>query len=109
MQVRRIRPVDGVEFSHDMAHTEEDLSALAGCSRDSGGCGSSYALEFEDHFVIEPSFHDWIADVLERPGGRRCAEDFVYTSDTNTRWLSVEQLREMIRAVEQELAGASRA
>ena len=66
-----------------------------------------YAVEFEDHFVIEPSFHDWVADVGERPGGRRCAEDFVYTSDTNADWLSVEQLREMIRAFEPEMADAA--
>ena len=65
-----------------------------------------YALEFDDHYVIEPSFHDWSADLLERPGGKRCAEDFTYTSDTNTSWLSVEQLREMIRFVEPDLDAA---
>ncbi len=67
-----------------------------------------YTLAFDDHFIIEPSFHDWIdEDLLACPGGTRCAEDFVYTSDENDQWLSIDQLRELIRPIEQELAGRS--
>ncbi len=62
-----------------------------------------FTLEFKDYFIIEPSFHDWIGeDVLARPGGTPCAEDFVYTSDTNSQWLTVDQLRHMIRFFERE-------
>ena len=58
-------------------------------------------LEFDDHFVIEPSFTWWTrTDVLEENGGRRCAEGFVYSSDTNDQWLTVEEIRELIAPFE---------
>ena len=34
---------------------------------------------------------------LVRSNARRCAEDFCYASDTNPDWLSVAQLRELIK------------
>jgi UDP-N-acetylglucosamine 4,6-dehydratase len=61
-------------------------------------------LEFDDHFVIEPSFAWWTrTDVLETNGGRRCAEGFVYSSDTNDQWLTVEEIRELIAPFEAAL------
>jgi len=61
-------------------------------------------LEFDDHFVIEPAFAWWTrTDVLEKNGGRRCAEGFVYSSDTNDQWLTVEEIRELIAPFEAAL------
>lgn len=58
-------------------------------------------LEFGDHFVIEPAFHWWTqTDMLAQNGGKRCPDGFSYTSDTNSEWLSVERLREIVRALE---------
>jgi UDP-N-acetylglucosamine 4,6-dehydratase len=54
-------------------------------------------IEFDDRFVILHPFHDWNADAYSRmKGGTRCDEDFAYSSDTNTRWLTVDELREMV-------------
>ncbi|RKX25967.1 MAG: UDP-N-acetylglucosamine 4,6-dehydratase (inverting) [Candidatus Zixiibacteriota bacterium] len=56
------------------------------------------SLEFDDYFVILPSVRLWDVDeyasVYE---GHRCREGFAYSSDTNDRWLSVEDLTELIR------------
>jgi len=61
-------------------------------------------LEFDDHFVIEPSFAWWTrTDVLETNGGRRCPEGFAYSSDTNDQWLTVEEIRELIAPFEAAL------
>jgi UDP-N-acetylglucosamine 4,6-dehydratase/5-epimerase len=57
-------------------------------------------LEFDDHFVIQP-VQDWW-DVERAPsanGGKLCAEDFEYVSDTNDWWLSVEEISELVRQV----------
>jgi len=55
------------------------------------------AVEFADHYAILPEFHEWdSADYLQRHGGTRCAEGFSYSSDTNTQWLSVDDLRAML-------------
>lgn len=55
-----------------------------------------HTLEFEDHFVIEPEFHWWSSETHVVGGGRPVPDGFEYTSDKNDRWLTVEQLRELI-------------
>lgn len=54
-------------------------------------------LEFEDYFAILPAFQDWDADAYHtKNGGTWCEDQFKYSSDTNHRWLSAEEIREMI-------------
>jgi UDP-N-acetylglucosamine 4,6-dehydratase len=65
-------------------------------------------LEFEDHFRILPSFHDWDADDYYRgAGGTRCPEGFSYSSDRNDRWLTDEELRRMAGLAPAEGRGAA--
>ncbi len=53
-------------------------------------------LEFEDFFVIQPEFDWWEGTSgIQLQGGKPCAEGFQYSSDNNTVWLSVEELREL--------------
>jgi UDP-N-acetylglucosamine 4,6-dehydratase len=55
-------------------------------------------LEFDDHYVIQPAFHGWArATGIHAEGARRCPDGFSFCSDTNAHWLSVEELRGMIR------------
>jgi len=54
-------------------------------------------LEFEQHFVILPSTPQWDVEEYRRAfNGRRCEYGFRYSSDNNTQWLTVDQLRELI-------------
>ncbi len=58
-------------------------------------------LEFEDHFIIQPSFRMWSSEPPRYASyGTPCKEGFCYASDTNPEWLSVEQLRAMIGSAE---------
>lgn len=55
-------------------------------------------IEFDDYFVITPSFHDWESNLYiktKEGSGKRCPDGFVYASDTNSDWLSVADLRRM--------------
>lgn len=52
-------------------------------------------VEHDDHFVILPSFAQ-AAGAYEMNGGRRCPDNFRYSSENNTEWLSVEQLQRML-------------
>src|SRR5258706_4791561 len=53
-------------------------------------------LEFDDHYVIVHPFHDWTRDNYhELRGGVQCGEDFVFSSDTNSQWLTAGQLLDM--------------
>jgi UDP-N-acetylglucosamine 4,6-dehydratase len=53
-----------------------------------------HSIEFEDFFVIEPEHPWWNAERWS--GGKRLPEGFRYTSDTNTQWLSIEELKKMV-------------
>ncbi len=50
-------------------------------------------LDLGDYFVIQPEM-DWWPNTLKGDG---LPEGFSYSSDTNTQWLSVPKLREMVR------------
>jgi len=62
-----------------------------------------HTLEYEDYFAILPTFHGWDAEKYkEMNGGKPCPDGFRYSSETNDRWLSVEQLRCMVGLAEGE-------
>jgi len=57
-----------------------------------------HAREFDTYFVIEPEFPFWSKDNLD--GGKPLPEGFKYTSDTNTWWLTKEELKQMIEELD---------
>ena len=57
--------------------------------------------EFNDYYVIEPEHPFWKAD--NHRDGQYVPQDFQYGSDTNTQWLSPEDLEACIAKIEIEL------
>jgi UDP-N-acetylglucosamine 4,6-dehydratase len=58
-------------------------------------------LEFDDHYLIQPTHSFWNAkDFHENGKGRPCPDGFRYGSDTNERWLDDDQIRSMVAMVE---------
>jgi UDP-N-acetylglucosamine 4,6-dehydratase len=55
---------------------------------------SRHTKEYDTYFVIEPELKFW--EENDRGGGRELPEGFRYASDTNTVWLSMEELKKMI-------------
>ena len=55
-------------------------------------------IEFHDYFVILPSVKLWdIKKFMQTFDGKRCSDGFKYNSGTNNEWLSVENIRELIK------------
>lgn len=54
-----------------------------------------HTLELDDMYVIQPAHPWWRSDYWAT--GRTLPEGFRYSSDTNSQWLSVDQLREMVK------------
>lgn len=52
--------------------------------------------EYDKHFVIYPHMEWCDLAKIDLKGGRKVEPDFVYDSGTNTEWLSVEELSELI-------------
>lgn len=65
-----------------------------------------HAREFDTYFVIEPEHPFWTKDSLD--GGKPLPEGFKYTSDTNTWWLTKEELRQMIEELNITVKGENR-
>ncbi len=57
---------------------------------------SYYTYEYSDHFKILPSIHNWSTDEARIKGGKLVPEGFTYSSDTNTEWMSIEELSSWI-------------
>jgi len=55
-------------------------------------------LEFDDYFLVKPDF-EFFGRRFKNHEGRPIAEDFEYASDTNTWWLTTEELKEMIQTL----------
>lgn len=47
--------------------------------------------EYEKHYIIYPHFEWWNKEVI--PGGKRVEPEFEYSSQNNTEWLGVEDLK----------------
>ena len=60
---------------------------------------SRHTLEFEDYYIVEPEFHWWSNEGHIANGGKPVKEDFKYASNTNDKWLTVEELRELIKNI----------
>jgi UDP-N-acetylglucosamine 4,6-dehydratase len=54
-------------------------------------------LDMGSYYVVEPQFPWWSPDYEAYSGGRSVAENFRYSSDRNDRWLTPDELKEMIR------------
>jgi len=59
-----------------------------------------HARAFEDRFIIEPEFSFWDRNNFQ--SGNRLPEGFKYSSDNNKEWLSEEQMREILRSIEEK-------
>ena len=57
--------------------------------------------EYDGHFIIYPQMV-WSEHRKAVPTGRKVPEGFSYSSGSNTEWLSVEQIRELLKTVEME-------
>lgn len=62
-------------------------------------------IEYDDYFAILPSYHKWSSEEFDTQGGRRCPENFRYSSDSNTEWLTVEELQDMLGLLKEVAVG----
>ena len=54
-----------------------------------------HTLEYENHFVIQPEFPWWSNE--HSNGGKSLEEGFTYVSNVNEQWLTIEELRELVK------------
>jgi len=58
-----------------------------------------HTVELADRYVVQPPEELWFGHTWSQQG-RQLPEGFTYSSDKNERWLSVEEIRELVRPFE---------
>lgn len=62
-----------------------------------------FTYEYDGYYKILPAINDWGISPERIKGGSKVAEDFVYSSDLNTDWMSNATLAEWVAAHRAEL------
>ncbi|MEM9430237.1 MAG: UDP-N-acetylglucosamine 4,6-dehydratase (inverting), partial [Pseudomonadota bacterium] len=57
-----------------------------------------YTYEYDEHFKILPSIHNWSESAARIKNGQKVPSDFVYASDSNSAWMTPETLASWIAA-----------
>jgi len=57
---------------------------------------SPYTYEYDGYYKVLPSIHGWSHDPKRIKDGSLVKSNFVYASNTNEHWMSVEELRAII-------------
>jgi UDP-N-acetylglucosamine 4,6-dehydratase len=83
MQVIGIRPGEKL---HEILVSEDD---------------ARHSIELKDMYVVEPTGVFWFGHSWQERGNR-LPEGYVFASDTNERWLSVEELEAFLKSIEAE-------
>jgi UDP-N-acetylglucosamine 4,6-dehydratase len=55
-----------------------------------------YTYEYQDHYKILPAIHQWSDDPMRIKDGKPVTSDFIYSSDNNPEWMSVERLSQWV-------------
>ena len=62
---------------------------------------SMTTYEYDKHFIVYPQMV-WSEKKKATPTGKKVPEGFSYSSGNNTEWLTVEEIRELLKTVELE-------
>jgi UDP-N-acetylglucosamine 4,6-dehydratase (inverting) len=57
---------------------------------------SLHTYEYEKHFIVYPQYN-WWGERSIIPGGKLVEPEFEYSSGTNTQWLSVDDIRRLLK------------
>lgn len=62
---------------------------------------SYLTYEYDRHYIIYPHFDWWKFDESKVGDGKKVVDGFEYNSGTNKQWLSVEEIREELKGLEE--------
>lgn len=60
---------------------------------------SRHTLEFDEYYVVEPEFDWWSNERHMNNGGKVVKEGFLYASNLNDKWLTIEELRNLVNII----------
>lgn len=61
-----------------------------------GSEDAPHTFEYDTYYKILPAIHNWSSDQSRIKDGKKVTEGFTYTSDNNTEWMSIDELKSWI-------------
>ena len=58
---------------------------------------AAHTYEYDGYFKILPAINNWSSDPKRIGLGKKVADDFSYSSDNNSNWMSVDQLNTWLK------------
>ena len=55
-----------------------------------------YTYEYNDYYKILPAINSWDDDPARINSGKKVPENFSYSSDNNSEWMTIEELQHWI-------------
>jgi FlaA1/EpsC-like NDP-sugar epimerase len=62
-----------------------------------GSEDSYFTYEYSGYFKILPAIHEWSQDPFRIKDGIKVPEGFVYSSDNNSEWMLIDELKEWLK------------
>lgn len=56
-----------------------------------------HCFEYAQHYKVLPAIHNWSSDLVRIKRGAKVSTDFIYSSENNTFWMSIDQLQKWMR------------
>ncbi|MDC0891128.1 UDP-N-acetylglucosamine 4,6-dehydratase (inverting) [Gammaproteobacteria bacterium] len=57
-----------------------------------------FTYEYDSYFKVLPSINNWDTDVERIQNGRKVPENFIYSSDSNSEWMSENELEKWLQS-----------
>jgi FlaA1/EpsC-like NDP-sugar epimerase len=61
-----------------------------------GSEDSKHTFDYKDHYKILPAIHGWSSDPRRIKDGKPVPSDFTYSSNNNSDWMTVDDLRQIL-------------
>ena len=62
-----------------------------------------YTFEYKDHYKVLPAINNWDKSTERIKNGLKVRDDFFYTSENNSKWMTVKDLRKWINNNSEEI------
>ena len=56
-----------------------------------------HTYEYSNYYKIIPAIHNWSSDPAKIKSGQKVSDEFIYSSETNSDWMTIKVLKEWIK------------
>lgn len=62
-----------------------------------------HTYAYDDYYKILPMIHRWSSDPSRIKNGKKVSDDFMYSSGSNSEWMTIERLQAWLESNQQKM------